>query len=324
VSNMIIKQVCVIGGAGFVGSSIVRKLDAAGYKVKVLTRHRERAKHLILLPHVQVETSNIHDDSALTESLKGCDAVINLVGILHESKINTFDSLHHQLPKRIAQRCQELGIKRFLHMSALQSGETAPSEYLRSKAHGEAALSTFHKTMAITIFKPSVIFGREDRFLNLFASLIKYLPIILLAKPEAKFQPIWVEDVASVFVSSLQNDDTYSNSYELVGPTVYSMQALVQKVMQVMNKKRPIIGLSDKLSMMQAWVMEWLPIKLMTRDNVKSMEVDSVSSAPMAREITLSLTPLEAVIPEYIMNRTPRGDYDQYRAAAGRVINARR
>lgn len=321
---MTIKQVCVIGGAGFVGSSIVRKLDEAGYQVKVLTRHRERAKHLILLPHVQVQTCNVNDDVALIDCLKGCHAVINLVGILHETNNSTFDSVHHQLPMRIAQHCQDLGIKRLVHMSALQSSETAPSQYLRSKARGEAALSIFHRTIDITIFKPSVIFGRGDSFLNLFASLIKVLPIIFLAKPEAKFQPIWVEDVATIFVNSLQNDETYAKSYDLAGPTVYSMRELVQKVMQVLNITRPIIGLSDKLSMMQAWMMEWLPVKLITRDNVRSMEVDSIATEPMACEIALPLTPIEAVMPEYIMNKTPRGAYDQFRAAAGRVINARR
>ena len=319
---MTIKQVGVIGGAGFVGSSIVAKLDAAGYQVKVLTRHRERARHLILLPHVQVLTCDVHDHAVLSESLRGCDAVINLVGILHESKKNTFDSAHHQLPKRLAQVCQSLGIKRLLHMSALQASVNAPSNYLRSKAAGETALSAFYQTMHITIFKPSVIFGRADKFINLFATLIKLMPIVFLAKPDAKFQPIWVEDVADIFINSLQNDKTYSKSYELAGSTVYRMRELVQKVMQVLKKKRPIIGLNDRFSYMQAWLMEWSPIKLITRDNVRSMEVDSVASGPLASEIALPLMPLESVMPEYIINKTPRAAYDRFRTAAGRVVHA--
>jgi uncharacterized protein YbjT (DUF2867 family) len=321
---MAIKQVAVIGGAGFVGSSIVSKLDAAGYQVKVLTRHRERAKHLILLPHVQVMTCNVSDDAALTTCLTGCDAVINLVGILHESQHSTFEMLHHQLPRRIAKVCSHLGIKRLLQMSALQAASNAPSQYLRSKAQGEAALSRFKQSINITIFQPSVIFGRDDQFLNLFAKLIKYLPVIFLAKPEAKFQPIWVEDVATIFVNSLQNDDTYAETYELAGPAIYSLRKLVEKVMQVMHKHRTIIGLGDRLSYLQAWLMEWLPIKLMSRDNVRSMEVDNVSATPMAKTVAIPLTPLDAVIPTYIQNQTPRALYDQYRAAAGRVINARR
>lgn len=318
------KQVVVIGGTGFVGSSIVSKLDEAGYHVKVLTRHRERARHLILLPNVQVLNCDVNNDAALTTALSGCDAVINLVGILHESKNSTFESVHHQLPSRIAKIASQLGIKRLLHMSALQAGPNAPSQYLRSKAQGEAALSAYQQSMNITIFRPSVIFGRDDQFLNLFANLIKFLPVIFLAKPNAQFQPIWVEDVASIFVNSLQNDDTYGKSYDLAGPEIYSLQALVEKVMHALHKKRPIIGLGNRLSYLQAWVMEWLPIKLMSRDNVRSMEVDSVAAGEMATEIQLPLTALDAVIPTYIQNKTPRAAYDQYRAAAGRVINARR
>lgn len=321
---MTIKNICVVGGAGFVGSSIVSKLDAAGYHVKVLTRHRERAKHLILLPNVQVQTCDIHDDAALNASLKGSDAVINLVGILHQTRKSTFEAVHHQLPKRLAQHCNDLSIDRFVHMSALGSSEQAPSAYLRSKAQGEVALSQFKGNVDITTFKPSVIFGRGDRFISLFAALIKFMPVIFLAKPDAKFQPIWVEDVASIFVNSIRNADTYAKSYDLVGPKVYSLRELVQQTMQVLGKNRPIIGLSDKLSYVQAWFMEWLPVKLMTRDNVRSMEVDSTSAGPMAKEIARKLMPLEVVMPEYIINKTPRANYDQFRTAAGRVINARR
>jgi NADH dehydrogenase len=154
--------------------------------------------------------------------------------------------------------------------------------------------------------------------------MIKYLPVIFLAKPEAKFQPIWVEDVANIFVNSLENDDTYHKAFDLGGPSKYSMRELVEKVMHMLNKKRPIIGLNDRLSYFQAWLLEWLPVKLMTRDNVRSMEADSVASDSMAKEIAHTLTPMEAVVPSYILNKTPRAKYNQFRTAAGRVINARR
>ncbi len=321
---MAMKQIGVVGGAGFVGSSIVRKLDAAGYQVKVITRYRSRAKHLILLPHVQVLACDVRDTQALTACLQGCDAVINLVGILHESKRNTFDFAHHQLPLNIATICEQLGIKRLLHMSALQAAQGAPSAYLRSKAKGEAALQKFAQSIQLTIFKPSVIFGRHDAFLNLFASLIRYLPIIFLAKPDAKFQPIWVEDVASIVVNSLTHDATYGNSYELAGVETYTLRGLLEQVMQITQKSRPIIGLGNTLSYVQAWCMEWLPVKLMTRDNLRSMEVDSVMQTPIAEEIAMPLTPLAAVVPTYLSDKTPRAAYDRYRAAAGRVINARR
>jgi NADH dehydrogenase len=321
---MTIKTITVLGGAGFVGSCIVTKLDAAGYKVKVLTRYRERAKHLILLPNVQVQTCDFINSYALTDALKGSDAVINLIGILHESKRNSFESVHHQLPRRIAQMCEELGIVRLLHMSALRAGKYAPSNYLRSKAAGEEAINEFSKKLDITIFKPSVIFGRGDNFLNLFAKVIHFAPVLILGKPNAKFQPIWVDDVADIFVKSLQNTATYGKTYELGGPNVFSLQELVAKVMEVVGKKRPIIGLNNSFSYMQALALECLPGKLMTRDNVHSMEVDNVTEGPLALELGVKLTPLEAVISEYLTNASPRSAYTSFRSAAGRAISSRR
>jgi len=318
---MTIKKVSVLGGAGFVGSSIVAKLDAAGYQVKVLTRHRERAKHLILLPNVQVQEC---DFTNLSDALKGSDAVINLAGILHPSGKSTFETVHHQLPRRLAQTCEELGIQRLLHMSALRAGKYAPSKYLRSKAAGEDAISEFNKKLDITIFKPSVIFGRGDSFLNLFATIVKFVPVLVLGKPQAKFQPIWVEDVADAFVNSLENTSTYSKIYELGGPAVYSLRELVQKVMDVLGLKRQIIGLNKPFSYAQGLLLELLPGKLMTRDNVRSMEVDNVTESAMAAELGVVPTPLEAVIPEYLTNDTPRGAYNNFRSAAGRAISARR
>ncbi len=317
-------QIAVLGGAGFVGSSLVAKLDAAGYQIKVITRRRESAKHLILLPNVQVIECNIANTYGLKDALKGCDAVINLIGILHESGKQSFEAMHHQLPRRLAQLCEELGIERLIHMSALQANSHAPSQYLRSKAAGEAAVSEFNKKLAITVFRPSVIFGRGDHFLNLFATLIKLSPFIPLAKPNAKFQPIWVEDVAQVFVNALENTATYGKIYELGGPNVYTLRELVQKVMTILGKQRPIIGLSDKLSMAQAWVMELMPIKLMSRDNVLSMQVDSVCRTAIAPELGVTPADMDVIVPAYLNNVSPRSVYDGFRSAAGRAINARR
>ena len=321
---MTIKYITILGGAGFVGSSLVIKLDQAGYQVKVLARRREAAKHLILLPNVQVINCDISNNYALKDALKGSDAVINLVGILHETSHNSFEKIHHQLPRRVAQLCEELGIARLLHMSALQADKHAPSAYLKSKAAGETAVNEFSKKLDITIFKPSVIFGRDDHFINMFASLVKYLPVIALAKPNAQFQPIWVEDVAQCFVNALENTATYGKSYELGGPQIVTLKALVQKVMDVLGKQRPIIGLNDSLSMAQGFMLELMPIKLMTRDNIRSMQVDNVTSQPMATELGVSPTSLEVVVPEYLTNSSPRAFYDAFRSAAGRAINARR
>lgn len=318
------KKITVLGGSGFVGSSLVAKLDAAGYQVTVLTRRRETAKHLILLPKVHVVECELNDQQHLKNLLQGSDVVINLVGILHQTGKSGFEQMHHQLPRRIAQICDELGIDRLLHMSALQATQSAPSQYLRSKAAGEAAINEFSKKLNITIFKPSIIFGRGDNFFNLFATLVKWMPMVLLAKPDTKFQPIWVEDVANCFVNAVENTATYGKTYELGGPQVYTFKALVQKIMNVLNIQRPIIGLGDRLSFMQGFFMELLPVQLMSRDNVRSLRVDSVTAHALAPELGVSLMPLEAVVPDYIVNATPRGAYDGFRSAAGRAINAKR
>jgi uncharacterized protein YbjT (DUF2867 family) len=321
---MTIKNITVLGGAGFVGTSLVTKLDQAGYKVKVLSRRRESSKHLILLPNVQVVECDIADNHALKKALVGSDAVINLVGILHENSKNTFEKVHHQLPRRVAQICEELGIARLLHMSALQASKSAPSQYLRSKAAGEAAVNEFSKKLDITIFKPSVIFGRGDSFLSLFAMLVKYLPVIFLAKSNTKFQPIWVEDVAQCFVNALENTATYGKSYELGGPQIYSLRELVQKVMDVLRKTRPIVGLNNALSMAQASAMQLSPIPLITRDNIRSMQVDSVCADSIASVLGVTATSLDVIAPEYLLDSSPRAAYDAFRSAAGRAINSRR
>jgi NADH dehydrogenase len=315
---MQLRKICVLGGSGFVGSSIVTKLDQDGYAVTVLTRRRESAKHLFLLPNVTVVECNVMDDQALKAALSGADAVVNLIGILHQIGRASFDAMHHQLPSRLAKICEATGIKRLIQMSSLQADRNASSEYLRSKAAGEAALLAFAQKLNITIFRPSIIFGRGDSFINLFATLIKFLPVVLLAKPNAKFQPVWVEDVASCFVASIQNTQTYGQVYELAGPKVYSFRELVQQVMTTLKVKRPIIGLCDKLSYAQAFMMELLPVKLMSRDNVRSMEVDSVSSQPFPPIFGVVPASLEAVIPEYLVDSTLRGKYDSFRSVAAR------
>lgn len=312
------RKIYVLGGSGFVGSSVVAKLDQAGYSVTVLTRRRDSAKHLSLLPNVSVVECDVMNDQPLTAALKGADAVVNLIGILHQSGRVSFDKVHHQLPARLARICDSLGIKRLVQMSSLRADAHAPSEYLRSKAAGEAALMAYVQKLNVTIFRPSIIFGRGDSFINLFATLIKFLPVVLLAKPNAKFQPVWVEDVASCFAASIHNTQTYGQVYELAGPKVYSFRQLVQQVMTTLGTQRPIIGLCDQLSYAQAFMMELLPVKLMSRDNVRSMEVDSISEQPFPAVFGIEPANLEAVIPEYLVDSTLRGKYDRFRSFAAR------
>ena len=315
---MHIKNTVVLGGSGFVGSAIVAKLVSAGYQVTVLTRRLDHAKHLSLLPGVTLKVCNVFDAQALRSALHGADAVINLLGILHQSAKASFTQVHEHLPMQLAKLCQDLGIKRLLHMSSLCAATDAPSLYLRSKGQAEVALAGYAPGLAITVFRPSIIFGRADQFINLFAGLIKHLPLVVLVKPNAKFQPVWVEDVASCFVASLNEPASFGLSYDLVGPKVYTFRALLEAIMQTLGVHKPILGLNDALSYAQAFLMECLPIKLMSRDNIRSMQQDSVSDQAFPEWLDLRPSALETVMPQYLIDQTPRGAYDRFRRKAAR------
>ncbi len=309
-------NVCVIGGSGFVGRHVVHLLSARGAQVRVPTRSRERAKPLILLPTVDVVEADVHDPEALYRVLEGADAVVNLVGILHESHSKDFQRVHTELPGKVVEAAQAVGVRRVLHMSALHAAPDGPSKYLRSK--GEAEARVRESGLDWTIFRPSVIFGREDSFLNLFAGLLKALPVVALAKPRARFQPVFVEDVARAFVRSLDLPETVGQSYDLCGPQVYTLRELVEYVGALTGRRRPIIGLGDALSYLQAFSMELLPVKLMTRDNLDSMKVDSVCGCDFPEVFGFRPAAMEAVVPLYLSDRTPRGRYYRYRGRAHR------
>ena len=313
-----INRICIIGGTGFVGSHIAHQLVERGYDVRVLTRDRERAKHLLVLPSAEVIAANVHDPVELARQFSGIDAVINLVGILHESRKNSFHSAHGQLTQKVLDACRAAGVKRVLHMSALAATADAPSAYLRSKAEAEKRVLAFQQAGLgeTTIFRPSVIFGQGDSFINLFAKLIKTLPLIALACPNARFQPIHVEDVARAFVDSLDQARTFGQAYNLCGPKIYTLRELVALIAALLGKRRPIIGLGNRLSYLQAWFMEWLPVKLMTRDNYYSMQVDSVCNCEFPFDFKPST--LESVVPEYLVGSSPRSKYALFRNRAGR------
>ncbi|MCU0896189.1 MAG: complex I NDUFA9 subunit family protein [Burkholderiales bacterium] len=320
-------KVCVIGGSGFIGRHLAEELARSDHSVLVPTRYRESAKRdLIHLPQVEVVQANVHDGAALERLFVGCDAVVNLVGILQGGKpanpySDAFRRAHVELPTKIVGACRRAGVGRLLHMSGLHAGRDAPSEYLRSKADGEAAVLSVKDEMAVTIFRPSVVFGPEDQFLNVFAALQKRLPVVALACPDAKFQPVYVEDVVAAFVRSLDADESFGRVYDLVGPKVYTLRELVRYAGQVSGHPRPVIGLSDRMSYLQARMMEFVPGDLMSRDNYYSMRLPSTSDAPLP--FGIEPTPLEAVAPSYLggVNRDAR--YSALRLAARRGARGR-
>jgi len=312
-------SVCLIGGSGFLGRQIARQLADFGIRVRVPTRDRERAKQLIVLPTADVMTADVNDPATLARLVAGTDAVVSLAGILHEKRKGDFSRTHTELPRKIVDACREQGVRRLVHVSALGAAHDAPSEYLRSKAGGEQQVRVAHVAgIRTTIFRPSVIFGRDDRFLNLFARLVQILPVIVLASPLARFQPVFVDDVARAVVGSLGIARTVDQSYELCGPGIYTLRELVDYVCRVLGLERPIIELNDPLSYLQAWMMEWLPVKLMTRDNYYSMKVDSVCACPFPDVFGFEPTPLEAVVPQYLAEYSPRSRYRWFRFRARR------
>lgn len=342
------QNICVLGGAGFVGTQLVSQLAAAGKNVKVLTRRREQSKELILLPTVEVVEADVHDEQVLLREFRGMDAVINLVGILHETTLSRddlpsarrgdFQRVHIELPRKVVHACAQAGVHRLLHMSALGAEPTARSGYQRSKGIGEALVReagmqhSEHENwylngskfihgygMNVTIFRPSVVFGRGDSFLTMFAALQKMLPLLPLAKADARFQPVYVGDVARAFADSVDKLATFGQTYDLCGPQTYTLQELVRYVGTVTGHKRTIVPLCDRLSYLQAWAMEFKPgKKLMTRDNYYAMGVDNVCVTGWPDQFGFEPTALEAVAPGYLRADSPRGRYDGYRGHARR------
>src|SRR6187402_269049 len=213
---MDIDSVCIIGGSGFVGRSVADHL-ARGRRLRVLTRSRPRAMHIAVLPTAELMVGNAHDPSDLDRAFAGMDAVVNLVGILHEGGREDFKTCHVELPRKVAQACRRAGVRHLLHMSALGADPQGPSAYQRSKGEGEAAVRDAAAEVPVTIFRPSLIFGAGG-FIDVFATLVRTFPVLPLAAPKARFQPVWVEDVARCFAAAMGDPRTFGQTYELGGP----------------------------------------------------------------------------------------------------------
>ena len=302
----------VVGGAGFVGRHLVAALAAAGARVTVPTRRRDRAKHLILLPTVDVIQTDVRNSGELARLARGQDVVVNLAGILHGPD---FKATHVELAQAVVNACHGAGVKRLLHMSALGADPAAPSEYLRSKGIGEQAVLAADD-LEVTVFRPSVIFGPEDRFLNLFASLSAFFPVIPLGAPGARFQPVYVGDVVKAMLASLDDRDAAGKRYDLCGPQEYTLRELMEFVCAVTGRRRLIIGLPDSLATLQAWTMERLPGPLLTRDNLRSMQVPSVCDG--AFPFGIEPVALEVAAPTWLVPSGPRERYPQLRWRARR------
>ncbi|HZX33465.1 MAG TPA: complex I NDUFA9 subunit family protein [Rhodocyclaceae bacterium] len=321
---MDIKKVLLLGGSGFVGTYIANRLSERAIEVTIPTRRRERTKALITLPHVEMVEANIGDEKTLAELVAGHDAVINLVGILHSRDVKfpysrDFAEAHVELPKKIVAACKAAGVRRLIHMSALGADPKGPSEYLASKGEGEQIVLAARNELDVTVFRPSVIFGLGDSFLNTFASALKKLPFFPLGFGHAKFQPVWVADVADAFIDALLNNAaTIGQAYDLCGPKVYTLRQLVDYTAQLTRSRASIVALSEGMAYLQAGLMWLSPKPILSPDNLRSMQVDNVCQADCNAYPGWKPTALEAIAPTYIAHNTPKGRLDGFRFRAGR------
>jgi len=310
------KNICIIGGTGFVGTVMVNRLVREGHHVKIFSRKPERCKHLSLLPDVKIVNVDYFASKVLERQFDGFDLVINLVGILNSLGNENFSKVHIDLSKRVAEAAESVKVKRLLHMSALNAGNQA-SEYLRSKGKAQHIVHSING-VAVTSFSPSVIFGPRDSFINKFAGLLNLPGPMPLPGANAKFAPIYVEDVVDAFVNNIDNPATFGNNYPLCGPKVYTLKQIVEYTAEVLGKEANIISLGWGMSSLMARIMDKIPGAPMSLDNFRSMKVDSVCSEPVAPELGVTPSSLEATVPYYLGNFEENNNFSRLRATARR------
>lgn len=320
------KNVLVLGGTGFVGRTVCEQLHRLGWRVTVPTRRARNASAVQHLPLVTVLEADVHDEARLTALLRGHDAVVNLVAILHGSEA-AFERTHVELPAKLARACEATGVRQLVHISALGVDLNGPSRYQRSKARGEAVLTEAAQRIGLhlSILRPSVIFGAGDRFLNLFAQLQSVFPVMPLAGASARFQPVWVGDVARAVAHCLQDDAVPQGGrvqvFECAGPQVFTLAELVRIAGRYGSQARPVLPLPMAVGRLQALAMELMPGEpLMSRDNLDAMRVDNVASGQLPGLQDLGITPaaLEPVAASYLGQQGGRSRLLALRRGAGR------
>jgi NADH dehydrogenase len=289
-----------------------------GCSMTVITRRASQAAAIQNLPRVRVLEGDVYNSAFLAQCMAHHDVVINLIAILHGSEV-AFDKAHVQLPQVIAQACHASGVKRLIHISALGASEEGPSTYQRSKAQGEAVLK--QAGLDLTVLQPSVIFGADDKFLNLFAQLQQIAPVVPLAGASTRFQPVWVEDVASSVAHCVTDQKTHGQTYEICGPDIWSLKALVQKSGQWAGvrggKGRWVFGIPHALAWLQAFFMELAPGQpLMSRDNLRSMQVDNIASGKALglKDLYIQASSVSSIAPGYLGYKGACTKLDVFRA----------
>lgn len=299
-------HVLILGGTGFVGQSLCALLAEHGCDMTVPTRNKSPALKLGLPASIDLVSADVHDLAQLTKLVEGKDAVVNLIAILHGSEAQ-FDRTHVELPRTLVSACRTAGVRRIVHVSALGVNGPRPSQYLRSKAEGERVLKD--ADLDTTLLRPSVIYGEKDRFLNLFARLLAFAPVFPLACAGARFQPVWVEDVARAILVCLERPETSGQTFECAGPDIYTLAELVKLAGRWSGHERPVLSLPQLVGTLQALVMEHLPGEpLMSRDNLQSMRTPNVATGllPSLGDLGIRPAALSSIGPRYLgAARTP-------------------
>jgi len=321
---MQIRTIGILGGTGFVGRTLANRLVRDGYRLRVLTRNREaHRENLILLPGLDLVETTINNPEILAQHLSGCDAVINLVGILNERGRNGagFRAAHVELARNLITACREKAIHRVLQMSALNADAGGPSHYLRTKGEAEDLLFAA-PDLVVTSYRPSVIFGPGDSFFNRFAGLLRIAPVLPLACANARFAPVFVEDVAETVALTLRNPDYFGRRLQLCGPSVYTLEQLVRYTAACAGMRRAIVPMPDLLSRIQAALLDFWPLgafmdKPFSTDNYLSTRVESVCTCNDLAALGIRPTALEAVVPSYLAHAGTRERYYLYRSHTG-------
>ena len=303
--------ICVLGGTGFVGSCLCAELVKHGHRIRILSRRRERYRGLLVLPGVQIIECDVHDGIQLKTCFHNCDVVVNLVGILNEKGRHGkgFRVAHIELAQKIIATCNSCRIPRLLHMSALNASPDGKSFYLRTKGEAENYVHAAGNKIAVTSFRPSMIFGPQDNFLNRFASILRLTPgFFPLACADTKLAPVYVGDVVRVMADAIHDPDTYGSRINLCGPKQYTLKQLVSYTASVCSYKSKIVGLSDGLSRLQAHILGVVPGKPFSIDNYHSLQTDSICP-----ETDHCPTPLEAIAPSYLLKQSRYARYDKFR-----------
>lgn len=307
-------SVCILGGTGFVGRHLVNRLAAEGVRCRILTRRPHRHRDVGVARGSTLVEASVHDRAELVRQFAGQDAVINLVGILNEGGGESFRRAHYELPLSVLAACQTAGVPRLLHMSALNADpQRGTSEYLKTKGAAEDYLHANAGAVAVTSFRPSVIFGPDDSFFNRFATLLKIPGPFPLACPKARFAPVYVGDVAEAFARALDDSATFDERYDLCGPRVFTLRELVDYTAEAMGLRKPVIELNDALSRLQAKVLGVLPGRPFTMDNYRSMQMDSVCEHDGLGRLGITPTDVDAIVPFVLGQRLPKQRLDSLR-----------